>query len=130
MSLLEKSDENKRTAQKCKETKAYNAGISRAYYATFQRVEYVLKSDPDFDYEDFLRTTIKTDKDHIPHGNMQLAMTKYLLAKKKGINLGKVIIYDNLYYRRRKADYSDHMFKESDLIHSLSDMETILGLIA
>jgi hypothetical protein len=61
---------------------------------------------------------------------MQLAMTKYLLAKKKGINLGKVTIYDNLYYKRREADYSDHMFKELDLIHSLSDMETILGLIA
>jgi uncharacterized protein (UPF0332 family) len=129
MSLLEKSDENKRTAKKCQETKAYNAGISRAYYATFQGVEYVLKSDPVFDYEKFLKAN-QIDKDHIPHGKMQQAMTEFILAKKKGANLGKVIIYDNLYHSRRKADYSDHMFKEPDLVQSLNDMETILGLIA
>jgi uncharacterized protein (UPF0332 family) len=129
MSLLEKSDENKRTAKKCLDTRAYNAGISRAYYATFQGVEHALRSDPEFDYENFLIDN-QIDKDHIPHGKMQQAMTKFILAKKKTANLGKVIIYDNLYHRRREADYSNYMFKKQDLVRILNDMEVILGFIA
>jgi uncharacterized protein (UPF0332 family) len=129
MGLLEKSDENKKVAVKCLATKSYNAGISRAYYAAFQRVEYVLKNSPVFDYEGFLKTN-QIERDHIPHGKMQLAMTNFLLAKNKKANLGTIVIYDNLYHKRRRADYSDYMFSEPDLAQSLRDMETILGLVA
>jgi len=129
MGLLEKSDENVRVAKKCLDIDAYNAGISRAYYAVFQRIEYVLRNSTTFNYEDFLKTC-KIDRDHIPHGNMQQAMAKFLLAEKKKVNLSKIVIYDDLYYNRRKADYSDNMFSKPDLIRCLNNMETIFGLIA
>jgi hypothetical protein len=129
MGLLEKSDENVKVAKKCLDLDACNAGVSRAYYAVFQRVEYALKNSVIFDYEGFLKANA-IDKDHIPHGKMQQAMTKFLLAKNKKANWGKIVIYDNLYRNRRKADYSDYMFSRPDLTQCLIDMETIFGLIA
>jgi hypothetical protein len=129
MGLLEKSDENVRVARKCLQMKTYNAGISRAYYAAFQMVEYVLENSPTFDYEGFLiANTI--DRNHIPHGKMQKAMTNFLLARTKKVNLGKVNVYDNLYYKRIKADYSGKMFFEPDLIEGLKEMEIIISLVA
>ena len=129
MGLLEKSDENVKVAKKCLDMDAYNAGVSRAYYAVFQKVEYVLKNSKAFNYDDFLRTNA-IDKDHIPHGKMQQAMAKFLLAEKKKANLNKIVIYDNLYRNRRKADYSSYMFSKPELIQCLIDMEVIFGLIA
>jgi uncharacterized protein (UPF0332 family) len=129
MGLPEKSDENVRVAKKCLEMKTYNAGISRAYYAAFQRVENALKSSKVFDYEGFLKTN-KIDVDHIPHGKMQQAMTKFLLSENKKGSLAKVTIYDNLYRKRRKADYSDKMLSESDLKQCLNEMEIIMSLVA
>jgi uncharacterized protein (UPF0332 family) len=129
MGLLEKSDENVRVAKKCLDINAYNAGVSRAYYAAFQRVEYALENSVIFDYEGFLKANV-IDKDHIPHGKMQQAMTIFLLAKYKKANLGKINIYDNLYRKRRKADYLDQMFSEPDLKESLYEMEVILNLVA
>jgi uncharacterized protein (UPF0332 family) len=127
--LLAKSDENIQVAKKCLGIKAYNAGISRAYYAAFQRVEYVLKSSSVFDYENFLETN-KINREHIPHGKMQQAMTNYIMASKKKVSLGKIIVYDDLYRKRRLADYSDRMFTEPDLQQSLDEMNTIFDLIA
>jgi hypothetical protein len=129
MGLLEKSDENVRVAKKCLDMGAYNSGISRAYYATFQKLEYVLRNSTTFNYEDFLKTC-KIDMDHIPHGKMQKAMTNFLLAEKKKAGLSKIVIYDNLYHYRRKADYFDYMFSKPDLTQCLYDMEVIFRLIA
>jgi uncharacterized protein (UPF0332 family) len=129
MGLLEKSDENVRVAKKCLDMEAYNAGISRVYYAVFQRVEYALKNSVIFDYEGFLKANV-IDKDHIPHGKMQMAMTKFILAKDKKANFSKIVIYDNLYHKRRTADYSANMFTKTDLTQCLIEMETIFGLIA
>jgi len=129
MGLLEKSDENIKVAKKCLDMDAYNAGISRAYYAVFQRIEYVLRNSATFNYEDFLKTN-KIDRDHIPHGKMQQAMAKFLLAEKKKAGLRKIVIYDNLYHNRRKADYFDYMFLKPDLNQCLNDMEAIFKLIA
>jgi uncharacterized protein (UPF0332 family) len=128
MSLLEKSNENKKVAEKCLDIRAYNAGISRAYYAAFQGVEYVLRNSTEFDYNGFLRAH-QIDREHIPHGKMQLAMAKFLLARKGKINMGNVAAYDELYHSRKMADYSSYMYSEPDLVQSLKDMETILGLI-
>jgi uncharacterized protein (UPF0332 family) len=69
MGLLEKSDENVRIAKKCLNMDAYNAGVSRAYYAVFQNVECVLRNSSTFNYEDFIKTN-NIDRDHIPHGKM------------------------------------------------------------
>jgi uncharacterized protein (UPF0332 family) len=128
MGLLEKSDENVRIAKKCLNMDAYNAGVSRAYYAVFQKVEYVLRNSAAFNYEDFIKTN-KIDRDHIPHGKMQQAMAMFFLAEKKKVNFSKIVIYDNLYHNRRKADYSNYMFFKTDFVQCLNDMEVILDLI-
>jgi uncharacterized protein (UPF0332 family) len=70
MSLREKSKENERMAMKCLVMQAYNAGISRAYYAVFQRIEYELRNSTNFSYSTFL-TDNQIEGDHIPHGKMQ-----------------------------------------------------------
>jgi len=130
MSLQEKSDENKRIAKKCIEMKAYNAGISRVYYSLFQCIEHILENSPVnvFNYEQFLKdNNIKGD--HIPHGKMQQAMAEYLIACNKKVNLGNITIYDNLYRKRRIADYSGRMFLEQDLKDCLREMDIVLSLV-
>lgn len=130
MSLQEKSDENKRIARRCIDMKAYNVGISRVYYAIFQSIENILKNSPAnvFDYGRFLKDN-NISGEHIPHGKMQQAMTEFLLADNKKLNLGNITIYDNLYRKRRIADYSDRMFQEQDLTDSLREMDIVLGLV-
>jgi uncharacterized protein (UPF0332 family) len=129
MSLLDKSAENKKMAQKCLDLQAYNAGISRAYYAVFQRVEHTLHNNAIFNYRDFLRDN-QIVGDHIPHGKMQQAMVTYILKSGKKVNLVGINVYDNLYRKRRKADYTDEMFTKNDLDDSIKDMNTIFGIIA
>jgi len=128
MGLFEKSEENKRIAMKCLDMKAFNAGISRAYYATFQRVEYILKNNSIFNYGAFLIEN-QINGDHIPHGKMQQAMVQFILESNEKVNLGDANVYDNLYRKRRLADYADQMFNEQDLKQSINDMETILRII-
>jgi uncharacterized protein (UPF0332 family) len=128
MSLLEKSKENERVVRKCLVMKAYNAGISRAYYAVFQRVEYMLRNSVEFNYGNFL-TDNQINENHIPHGKMQQAMVAFIMKRKKGVNPAKAGVYDNLYRKRRKADYTDQMYNESDLMESIADMNTIFGII-
>jgi uncharacterized protein (UPF0332 family) len=128
MSLLEKSMENERVARKSLAMKAYNAGISRAYYAAFQKVEYELRNRANFNYGAFLADN-QIEGDHIPHGKMQMAMVRFILENKKGANLAKVSVYDNLYRKRRKADYTDQMYRETDLTESISEMNTIFRII-
>jgi uncharacterized protein (UPF0332 family) len=128
MSLIDKSSENKRIAQKCLDLEAYNAGISRAYYAVFQMVEHTLHSATVFNYKNFLIDN-QIQGDHIPHGKMQQAMVKYILARDKSANLAGVNVYDNLYRKRRKADYTNEMFNENDLNDSIRDMDAIFKII-
>jgi hypothetical protein len=44
MGLLEKSDENKRTAKKCKETQAYNAGSAGHIMQHFKGLNMFLET--------------------------------------------------------------------------------------
>jgi uncharacterized protein (UPF0332 family) len=126
MGLLEKSDENKRVAKKCLDTKAYNAGISRAYYSVFQLAEHHLKNSISFGYDVFLKKN--TAEHHIPHGKMQLALVECLLSEGKKIHQN-ISLFDALYRRRRQADYTNIMFEEPDLKLSLMELETLLAVI-
>jgi uncharacterized protein (UPF0332 family) len=128
MGLFEKSRENERIANKSLAMKAYNVGISRAYYAVFQRVEYELRNSPGFNYGTFLVDN-QIERGYIPHGKMQLAMAKCIMASGKKIIPGKIAVYDNLYRKRRKADYTDQMYKETDLTESINEMNIIFGII-
>jgi uncharacterized protein (UPF0332 family) len=128
MGLLEKSEENTRVARKCLDLTAYNAGISRAYYAAFQKVEHILENSAFFDYKKFLADN-QIQGDHIPHGKMQMAMFQCILKSGKSMNYAAINVYDNLYRKRRKADYMNLMFAEQDLNESLYEMEIILNLI-
>jgi uncharacterized protein (UPF0332 family) len=128
MSLLEKSKENERVAKKSLDMQAYNAGISRAYYAVFQRVEYKLRNSRGFNYGAFLANNDIKDG-HIPHGKMQKAMAEFILTEKKMVSRAKVIVYDNLYRKRRRADYTDQMCSKNDLTESLKEMSIIFEII-
>jgi uncharacterized protein (UPF0332 family) len=129
MSLLEKSGENKRVAEKCLSLKAYNAGVSRAYYAAFQRADHFLSISGVFDYGEFLERN-RIERQYIPHGKMKQAIAECLLKTGKAANLAKITIFDNLYHKRRKADYTDTMYGEDDLKISISDLEVVLAIIA
>jgi hypothetical protein len=127
MGLLEKSDENKRIATECLEKKAYNAGISRAYYAAFQRAEYHLRTSGAFRYQAYL---VKNGvENHIPHGKMQSALVDCLISEKQRIKPREINVFDELYRKRRLADYSDQMFDEPDLVLCLKDLDIILAVM-
>jgi uncharacterized protein (UPF0332 family) len=42
MAFVDKVAENKRAAEKCMEIRAYNAGVTRAYYSAFQHIKAYL----------------------------------------------------------------------------------------
>jgi hypothetical protein len=128
MSLLEKSNENKRIARKCLDLEAYNAGISRAYYSAFQKAIYFIEHCEKFNYDAFLVKN-KVDRNYIPHGKIQLALLECLMISGKKISLGEIILFDNLYHKRRAADYMDTMFTSADLADCLTKLDTILKLI-
>jgi uncharacterized protein (UPF0332 family) len=128
MSLLDKSKENARIAKKCLSLAAYSAGISRAYYAVFQTAEYTLRNSGVFNYGAFL-TDNNIEGRYIPHGKMQKAVYECALGAGKTVKLGRIAIYDNLYHKRRKADYTDKVCTEEDLNESIREMESILKII-
>ncbi|GHT86027.1 hypothetical protein FACS1894137_11030 [Spirochaetia bacterium] len=127
MGLLEKSEENKRVARECLEMKTYNAGISRAYYAAFQRAEYHLRTSGVFRYQAYL---VKNGvENHISHGKMQSALVDCLIREKKRVKPREINVFDELYRKRRLADYSDQMFGELDLKICLTDLDIILAVM-
>lgn len=130
MSLKLKSDENSRTAKRCIEISAYNAGASRAYYSTFQRAKSLLKSKG-FDYKSFRQKIGELGEKDFSHGTIQRALEYYLehhhCSKDDIISLNR---WDQLYYKRIRADYWNDMTTKQDLVEALSDMDTILEIIS
>ncbi|GHV80287.1 hypothetical protein AGMMS49944_20780 [Spirochaetia bacterium] len=116
-----------RVAKKCLDLKAYNAGISRAYYAAFQRAEYHLRTSGYFRYQAYL-AKIGADS-HVPHGKMQLALAECLIMEKKTIKPQEINLYDDLYRKRRLADYTDQMLGETDLAACIKNLEIIMAAI-
>ena len=128
MSYHDKVAENKRVAEKCLDLRAYNAGVSRAYYAAFLHIKNYLESSQ-FDYTKFLQQH-KPDDKSFSHGTLQSAVVKCLMDNgKKNADVYKLMVLGNMYKKRRIADYDIRNIQEIDLKDSLQDLNTILSVV-
>jgi uncharacterized protein (UPF0332 family) len=115
-------------AEKCLEIKAYNAGVTRAYYSAFLWIKGYL-IDNHFDYEDFLRQKGSYDR-VFSHSTIQAAIATCLLENgKKPADVYKLFVLSNLYKNRQKADYRQENIIEAELKNSLNDLDTILSVV-
>jgi uncharacterized protein (UPF0332 family) len=128
MSFADKVAENKRVAEMCLETGAYNAGASRAYYSAFLHIKSFLKGK-EFDYINFLKQ-IKSDDKFYSHGTIQSAIVSCLMANgKKAIDIYKLNCIDSMYDKRRRADYESDIIIEAELQTSLENLDTVLSIV-
>jgi len=129
MAFTDKSAENKRVAHKCMEIKAYNAGVTRAYYSAFQHIKAYLIGKR-FNYKAFLRKIGSEDRE-FSHGTLQKAVTDCLMATgKKPADVYKLSVLDSLYNKRRMADYGWENIVEPELKASLDELNTVLTVVA
>jgi len=128
MSYEDKVAENKMVAKKCLEMKAYNAGVTRAYYSAFLRIKAYLKRNQ-FDYNLFIQN-FPREREY-SHGTLQAAITKCLSENGKTlIDICNVRVLSNLYEKRRRADYESGNIIEDELKASLKDLDTVLSIVA
>jgi len=129
MSYNDKVAENKRVAEKCFNIKAYNAGVTRAYYAAFQHIKAYLIGRQ-FDYDLFLQKAKSPEKAY-SHGTMQAAITNCLMAHgKKPADIYQMKVFGSLYAKRRRADYDPENIVEAELKTSLADLDTVLTVVS
>lgn len=130
VSYLEKSEENRRVANKCSTLGAFNAGASRAYYSAFLRARYVLEC-MQFDYQAFLTRRHLNDQRPYSHGTIQRALVECLMQDgKKHPDVFKLSVLDSLYRRRITADYHAGNLSEVDLRDSLQELEAVVGVLS
>jgi uncharacterized protein (UPF0332 family) len=129
MSYTDKVAENKRIAKKCMEMKAYNAGVTRAYYAAFLQVKAYLIGKQ-FDYKKFLLQRGSKDRE-FSHGTIQAAIVTCLLANgKEAADVYKLNVLGSMYNKRRIADYKEESVIECELESSLKDLDIVLSVVA
>jgi uncharacterized protein (UPF0332 family) len=129
MSYKNKVAENKKVAEKCMEIQAYNAGATRAYYSAFLHIkDYLLSKN--FDYAGFLRRKGLNERT-FSHGTIQEAAVSCLMTNgKKPIEAYRLAVLDNLYNKRRRADYEKEEIIEAELKTSLKDLDAILAAVS
>lgn len=128
--MLEKAEENKLIAEKCRAMGKYNAGASRAYYSAFQMAKHMLSKDK-FSYKEFLDQYFKgKDQHEYSHGTISLALRLYLMKKKiKKDDLDELNVWDSLYYKRIKADYDEKTINSQDMDRSLMELNKVLAVL-
>jgi len=127
MSFQDKVTENKKVARKCMEIKAYNAGVSRAYYSAFLHIKAYLKSKG-FDYKSFIQN--KPKEREYSHGSIRSAIVTCLMANGKSpADAYKMRVLDSMYDKRRRADYNPDNIIEGELKTSLDDLEIVLSTV-
>ena len=130
MSLDFKAEENRNVAKKCRAMGAYSAGATRAYYSAFQKAKYYLEING-FDYATFL-TRIKAapfEKD-FSHGTIKRALVECMMSRGKDPKeVYKLVIWDNLYKKRIKADYDGRLISDIELDSCLDELNTVLSVI-
>jgi uncharacterized protein (UPF0332 family) len=128
MSYSDKIIENQNVAKKCLAMNAYNAGISRAYYSAFLRAKMFLL-DNNFDYDAYLKNKGLSDK-VFSHGTIQSAIVDCLMGKGKKITeIYKLNVLDNLYVKRRQADYNYENKVKAELVDSLNELDIVLSIL-
>ena len=112
MSLKTKSIENFKIIEACNNNcESLNVATSRAYYCLFQAIKFILEKDG-FNYDDFIRVNCRDGERVYSHGTIRNAFITHLKQTNGVIdpifrtNLMKM---DNLYRKRRKADYEDEL---------------------
>lgn len=125
MGFNEKISENHKILEKCLEISAYNVGASRAYYCVFTSIKKYL-TDRDFDYKAFLKK-IKRPKDRLfSHGTIKQAIIEVLLKEKINKKIVcKLGLIDNLYIKRKVADYQDIDISEKEFKASINELKII-----
>lgn len=130
MGYSEKVLENQKVLKKCRDVSAYNVGASRAYYCAFINIKKYLVSKG-YDYSQFLEDIGKTGEREFSHGTVKRALFNCLLANGNALsNVSQINVMDNLYRKRRTADYEDRDVSSSqfdDSIRELAIIEAILG---
>ena len=128
--MMEKAEENKLIAEKCKAMGKYNAGASRAYYSAFQMAKYVLIQNKNYHDEFILKHGIE-NKDRYSHGRISNALSWCLIKKRKANQneLADLNVLDNLYHKRRKADYEEQCLNEKEMENSLKELDKVLAVL-
>jgi uncharacterized protein (UPF0332 family) len=128
MPYADKVIENQNVARKCLAMDVYNAGISRAYYSAFLKAKMFL-TDNKFDYGAYLKSKGLGDKE-FSHGTIQSAVVDCLMKKgKKLTEIYKLNVLDNLYAKRRQADYSYENKVKAELTDSLNELDIVLSIL-
>jgi len=129
MGYAEKIDEHQRMLKKCKRSAAFNIGAGRAYYCAFISIKKYLL-DKQFDYLAFLRANNKSNERTYSHGTIKAALFKCLLENKNTVkNIAQLNVLDNLYRKRRIADYEERNISEAEFLASLNEMEIVLNIL-
>ena len=83
-----------------------------------------------FDYREFLKKRgVGYEERPFSHGTIRLATITFLTGKGKHADAFKLHALDNMYKKRRTADYEDRKLHEIDLKDSLRDLNTILSVV-
>lgn len=131
MGYQEKISENRRALKKCADISAHNVGASRAYYCAFIGIKKYLISQG-YDYNQFLIDMGKCGEREYSHGTIKMALFKCLMdAGHKISNISQLNVLDNLYRKRRIADYEDKDISKvqfEDSMRELTVVEQILGV--
>lgn len=128
MSFDDKIIENKKIVKKCSDLKTYNVGASRAYYCAFISIKRFLVNNG-YDYSAFLLSIGKTNEREYSHSTIKRAFVECLLAQGKTIrNMSCYNFLDNLYYKRRTADYEDRVISQKQFDDSCIELDSILKL--
>jgi uncharacterized protein (UPF0332 family) len=130
MSFELKAVENLNVAKNCsKKSNSFNVGASRAYYAAFQKIKGYLLNEG-FDYRAFLKKINKETERDFSHGTIIQALYQHILDKQlKGKSLSQVNVLDNLYSKRKKADYQAKMITNAELADSCQQAEKIISFV-
>ena len=129
MGYSEKIQENKRIVKKCRDISAFNVGASRAYYCAFISIKKYLVGK-EYDYSQFLVNIEKTSEREFSHGTIKRALFECLMRNGNTLsNSSKLNVIDNLYRKRRIADYDDKCITNSQFEDSVRELEIIMNVI-
>lgn len=129
MAYAAKIEENSRALKKCRDISAFNVGASRAYYCAFIKAKYYLES-MGFDYRQFLVSIGLPNEKLYSHGTIKRAVISCMIKNGKTIkNIAQINVLDNLYNKRKIADYQDIEISLQQFEDSMREVEIVTSII-